>query len=103
MLGRSMKLARSGPAAAPVVLNSVVIPVLFIRSSTLACTRAAMLGNKTPDKKAAGTIKARHSSAICGHEARLKGPAGVLTASPGKNRYDKSVVIAARSNRTEIK
>ena len=36
--GRRTKLASSGPNAAPVVLSSVVIPVLFIRSSTLACT-----------------------------------------------------------------
>src|SRR5215475_2481579 len=100
MLGSSTKLANSGPVAAPAVLSNVVIPVLFMRPCTLACTHVAMLGNKAPDRKAAGNIKARHRRAIWCQEARLKAPADVRTASPGKNKYDKSTAIAASSSRT---
>src|SRR6266480_3337051 len=98
-LGSNTKLATSGPTAAPAVLNKVVIPVLFIRSSTLAWTRATMVGNKTPDKNETGNVKARHSNTICGQEARLKAPPAVFTASPGKKRYDKSTAIAVSSRR----
>src|SRR5919108_3984062 len=61
-----------------------------------------MVGNKIPDKNDTGNIKAKQSKAICGNKARLKALAAVLTASPGKNRYDKSIAIAASTNRTEI-
>src|SRR5438309_863317 len=99
MLGNNTKLASSGPIAAPVVLNSVVIPVLFIRSPTLACTRATIAGNKIPDKNAAGNIKATQSNTICGQEPILKEPVGVFTASPGKSRYDTGTTTAANNNR----
>src|SRR5438477_8432083 len=99
MPGNNAKLASNGPVAAPAVLNSVVIPVLFIRSSTLACTHATIAGNKIPDKKAAGSIKAAQSNAICGQEARLKGPDGAFTASPGKSRYAIGTTIAADNKR----
>ena len=81
------------------MLNKVVIPVLFIRSSTLAWTTTTMVGNKIPDKNETGNIKARHSNAICGQDAMLKAPPGVFTASPGKKRYDKSTAIAVSNNR----
>src|SRR5436190_22389078 len=59
-----------------------------------------MVGNKIPDKNEAGNIKARHRRAICHQEARLKAPVGVLTASPGKNAYDKSTAMPVSINRT---
>src|SRR6266550_3537871 len=99
MLGNNTKLASNGPTAAPVVLKSVVIPVLFIRSSTLACTRAIIVGNKIPDKNAAGNIKARQSNTICGQAPMLKEPLGVFTVSPGKSRYDTGTTTAANNNR----
>src|SRR5712691_10116832 len=97
MLGNSTKLATSGPSAPPVVLNSVVTPVLFIRSSTLDCTCATMPGNTMPDKNETGNIKASESSPICGHDVTLKEPAGVLIISPGKKKYESNATVAASS------
>ena len=52
MLGNSTKLASSGPVAAPAVLNSVVIPILFMRSRTLACTHAAIVERGAKNERA---------------------------------------------------
>jgi hypothetical protein len=62
-----------------------------------------MVGNKVPDKNETGNIKAAPRMAICHQEAKLKAPARVPIASPGKHRYDKSTAIAARSNNAETK
>ena len=100
MVGNSTKLASSGPVAAPIVLNRVARPVLFIRSPTLIWTRATIAGNKIPDSNETGNIKAKESRPISRQESRLKGPALGRTAAPGKNKYERSVVIPARSNKT---
>src|SRR5262245_2792016 len=63
--------------------------------------RATMVGNTIPDKNDTGNINARHSNATCHHEAILKAPAAVFTASPGNNRYEKSTAIAASTNSRE--
>jgi hypothetical protein len=93
-----MKLARSGPSAAPIVLNSVVIPVLFIRSLTAACTLAAMDGNRIPETEATGNIKAPESSVIR-HQPRSNTPTDAGISAVGKNQYDSTTRIAASNNR----
>ena len=93
------KLATNGPIAAPVVLSSVAIPVLFIRSPTLAWTSAAIDGNRMPESNATGNINATHKTAIC-HQRRSNTPVGAGINSPGKNKYERSTKIAAASNRT---
>src|SRR5262245_54269241 len=97
MPGRRTKLARSGPSAAPIVLNSVVIPVLFIRSPTAACTPAAMDGNRIPDAKATGNIKAVESSVIR-HQLRSNTTTDAGTSALGKDQYDSNTRIAATNS-----
>ena len=82
------------------VLKRVVRPVLFIRSPTLVWTRATMAGNKIPESNATGNIKAKDSRPISRQESKLNRPALVRTAAPGKNKYERSVVIPASSNNT---
>ena len=98
MPGRRTKLARSGPNAAPIVLNRVVIPVLFIRSSTVACTLAAMDGNRIPETKATGNIKAVESNMIR-HQLRSNTATDAGTSALGKNQYDSNTRTAASNSR----
>src|SRR5436190_18597708 len=100
MVGNNTKLASSGPAAAPIVLNRVVRPVLFIRSPTLVWTSATMAGNRIPDTSAAGNIKAKDSRPVSRQEVKSNGPVLVRIAGPGKNTYERRVVIPASSNNT---
>src|SRR5437016_1112893 len=97
MPGRRTKLARSGPNAAPIVLNRVVIPVLFIRSPTVAWTPAAMDGNKIPETKATGNIKAAEISVIR-HQLRSNTATDVGTSAVGKNQYDSNTRTAASNS-----
>src|SRR5438132_13625400 len=70
--GSKTKPASNGPIAAPAVLNNVVMPRLFIRLGTDSCTRAAIAGNKTPERNATGNISAHESSVISFHDYKKK-------------------------------
>jgi hypothetical protein len=46
------------------------MPRLFIRLGTDSCTRAAIAGNKTPERNATGNISAHEINAICSHDSK---------------------------------
>src|SRR5438045_5015038 len=67
--GRRTKPARSGPKAAPMVLNKMVRPVLFIQPATSDWTQVTIVGSRAPERKATGNIKAKESSPTCSENA----------------------------------
>src|SRR5690349_9066316 len=97
-----MKLARSGPSAAPIVLNKVAIPALFIRSPTAACTLVAMHGKRIPESNATGNIRPIESNAIR-NQLRSNTATDVGTSPVGKNQYDSNTRIAASNRRIDSK
>ena len=70
------------------VLSSVTIAVLFIRSPTLAWTSAAIHGNRMPDSNATGNINATHKTAIC-HQRRSNTPVGARNQFTRKKQIRK--------------